>query len=206
MNGNSKAAAHPKKRNRISEQFSARLVSMLESPAWQVTSRPCRMFLDRLEIELAHHGGNDNGKLPLTYQDCIEYGMYRDSIAPAQREAVALGFAELTQQGRGGNADYNKPNLWRLTYIEGRDRRVPATHEWRRIKTLEEAERIARAARKDKDPKAVEDGIRRSEKQKTGPGNQDRKRKITGPGNQDYRVSPEIRTTLYSWGRGGVCG
>jgi hypothetical protein len=52
-----------RKRNRINEQFLARVVSMLESPAYRVLSLSARRVLDRLEIELAHHGGNDNGDL-----------------------------------------------------------------------------------------------------------------------------------------------
>jgi hypothetical protein len=34
-----------------------------------------RSQINYLEIELAHHGGNDNGRLPVTYEDFIEYGM-----------------------------------------------------------------------------------------------------------------------------------
>jgi hypothetical protein len=33
-----------------------------------------RSQINYLEIELAHHGGNDNGRLPVTYEDFIEYG------------------------------------------------------------------------------------------------------------------------------------
>jgi hypothetical protein len=37
---------------------------MLESPAFRVSSLACRRILDRIAVEYAHHGGNDNGKLP----------------------------------------------------------------------------------------------------------------------------------------------
>ena len=30
--------------------------------------------LDRVEIELADHGGVDNGKLPVTFDDFVRYG------------------------------------------------------------------------------------------------------------------------------------
>jgi hypothetical protein len=72
-----------KRRNRLNEQFSARYISMLESPAFRVLSRGAHQFLTRLEIELAHHGGNDNGRLPLTYQDLIDYGMSRNQTYPS---------------------------------------------------------------------------------------------------------------------------
>lgn len=150
------------RRNRISEQFSARYVSMLESPAFRVLSRGAQQFLCRLEIELAHHGGNNNGQLPLTYQDLIDYGMSRNQIAAAMREAVALGFAECTRQGRGGNADSRSASLWRITYQHDRGSRAnPPTHEWRRFKTIEQAKSIASAARANKDPRAVMFGQRR---------------------------------------------
>jgi hypothetical protein len=147
------------RRNRISEQFSARYVSMLESPAFAVLSRGAHQFLARLEIELAHHGGNANGQLPVTYRDLVKFGVSRNQIAAAMREAVALGFAECTRHGRGGNADSRNASLWRITYQHGRDGVTnPPTHEWRKIKTLAQALTIACEARANKDPKAVRFG------------------------------------------------
>ena len=35
---------------------------MMASPAFRVLSLSARRVLDRLEIELAHHGGQDNGE------------------------------------------------------------------------------------------------------------------------------------------------
>jgi hypothetical protein len=103
-------AIHPKRRNKISGQFTARPIEMLESPAYRVLSRSAHMVIARLEIELAHHGGNDNGKLPVTTDDFIEYGMHRGSVAPAIREAEALGFIRVTERGRGGNAEHGPTN------------------------------------------------------------------------------------------------
>jgi hypothetical protein len=138
------------RRNRIGTQFSARTIEMLESPAYQVLSLTAHRLLARIEIEHAHHGGYDNGKLPVTYEQFIEYGMDRHTIAPAIRELSALGFVEVTEPGRAGNAEFRKPNLFRLTnrYLG----RASPTDEWRRIKTFEEAKKIAKAARLDKGP------------------------------------------------------
>jgi hypothetical protein len=119
---------------------------MLESPAMRVLSLSARRVLDRLEIELAHHGGGDNGNLPTTYEHFEEYGMDRDCIAPAIRELVALGFVEVTEQGRAGNAEHRAPNRFRLTYRET-DKAKP-TDDWRKIATLKEAHQIAVAARR----------------------------------------------------------
>jgi hypothetical protein len=101
---------HPRRKNKISGQFSVRLIEMLESPAYRALSVSAHRAISRIEIELAAHGGNDNGKLPVTYQDFIDYGiLHRESIAPALREAEALGFIECTKRGRGGNAEYRGP-------------------------------------------------------------------------------------------------
>ncbi|ESX50435.1 hypothetical protein NLY43_31400 [Mesorhizobium sp. C416B] len=133
------------RKTKIAGQFSWRLVEMQESPAYRVLSQSGHRVLDRLEIELGHHGGNDNGKLPTTFDQFEDYGIHRHAIAPAVREVVALGFVEITQEGRAGNAEWRRPNLFRLTYRH-LDKAEP-TNDWRQIDTLEAAEMIARAAR-----------------------------------------------------------
>jgi hypothetical protein len=91
--------------------------------------------------------------------------MSRPQVAPAMREAVALGFAECTRQGRGGNADSRTASLWRITYRDAREDDGPvATNEWRKIKTLTEAKNIASAARANKDERAVMFGKSRASK------------------------------------------
>ena len=51
----------------ISGQFAARLIEMLESPAYRALSESGHRIISRIEIELGHHGGNDNGRLPITF-------------------------------------------------------------------------------------------------------------------------------------------
>ncbi|MER8564271.1 hypothetical protein NKH85_04895 [Mesorhizobium sp. M0924] len=133
------------RKTKIAGQFSWRLVEMQESPAYRVLSQSGHRVLDRLEIELGHHGGNDNGKLPTTFDQFEDYGIHRHAIAPAVREVVALGFVEITQEGRAGNAEWRRPNLFRLTYRH-LDKAEP-TNDWRKVDTMEAAEMIARAAR-----------------------------------------------------------
>jgi hypothetical protein len=60
---------------------------------------------------------------------------------------VALGFAEITREGRAGNAEWRQPNHFRLTYRPSKGERSYGTNEWRRIPSLEEATAIAKAAR-----------------------------------------------------------
>jgi len=135
-----------RRRTSIDGQFAARLIKMLESPPYRELSLSARRVLDRLEIELAHHGGMDNGRLPVTFDDFRRYGIDRHAIAPAIRELVALGLIEVTEHGRAGNAEWRTPNRFRLTYKptngEG------PTHEWKRIQTAERASAKAKEARK----------------------------------------------------------
>jgi hypothetical protein len=138
------------RRTRIGGQFAACLIEMLESPAYRVLSLSARRVLDRIDIELGHHGGNDNGRLPVTYSDFVSYGIERHAVAPAIREAVALGFLEVTEQGCGGNAEFRSPNLFRLTYHPAKNLLGDGSHEWRRIASMEEALQVARHARRKK--------------------------------------------------------
>jgi hypothetical protein len=68
------------RRNRISGQFAAQLVEMLESPAYRALSLSAHRVLDRIQIEFAHHGGTENGRLPVTYDQFCEYGLHRHAI------------------------------------------------------------------------------------------------------------------------------
>ena len=132
------------RRTWIGEQFAAHKICMLRSPAWCALTLSARRVLDRIEIELADHGGADNGRLPVTYDDFERYGIHRHAVGPAIREAVALGFLEITEPGRADNAEWRKPNVFRLTF---RNTKYAPTDDWEKIKTTEEAEAIARAAR-----------------------------------------------------------
>jgi hypothetical protein len=143
-------AKAPKKRKRgsIEGAFAWRLVEMLESPAYRTLSLSAHRVMARLEIELAQHGGKseENGRLPCTFEHFVEFGLHRHAIAPAIRELVALGFVEITRQGSAGNAGYRQPALYWLTYRFWGSHK-DTTDEWRRIKTIEEAEALARRAR-----------------------------------------------------------
>jgi hypothetical protein len=129
--------------------FSMRTIEMMKSPSFKVLSRAGRQVLDRIEIEHAHHGGKDNGSLPVTFDQFEEYGVHRHAIAPAIREDTALGFVEVTQEGRAGNAEWRRPTLFRLTYRDTPD--LKATNDWRKI-TETDAEMIANGARQKQNP------------------------------------------------------
>jgi hypothetical protein len=134
-----------RRKNKIAGQFSARTIEMMESPAFTVLSLSGHRVLFRIEIEHANHGGQDNGQLPITYDQFHDYGLDRHAISRAIREVEALGFIEITERGRSGNAEYRRPNRFRLTYRH--TGRANPTDEWRRIKTIKEAKIMAQTAR-----------------------------------------------------------
>lgn len=189
------------RRNKIAGQFAPRLIEMIESPAFRVLSLSARRILDRLEIELAHHAGRDNGKLPVTFADCVEYGIERHAVAPAMREVEALGFAQVTERGRAGNAEHRTPNLFRLTYRPTEAQ--GATDEWRLIKSIDEAKALAVAARKPikAKPRHRKNGAAENFPVRENPpdqcGKPPPKMEIPSAGNPHYRASGETPTTVY---------
>src|ERR1700722_16409922 len=85
------------KRNSISAQWGSRPLELMESPALRVLSRAAHQALLRLEIELRHHAGHDNGKLPVTKQNFVDFGIHPRMVAPALRELEALGIIRITE-------------------------------------------------------------------------------------------------------------
>jgi hypothetical protein len=167
-------AAREKTRNRSGQRagirkmrfegpFAGRTIAMLDSPSYRVLSLSAHRILARLEIELHRHGGKpeENGRLPCTYENFVDYGVSRNEIAPAIRELVALGFIQVTRTGSAGNAEHRQVTLYLLTYYwTGSDVRL--IDGWKRIQTDEEAETVAKAARarKTANSRAREFGIK----------------------------------------------
>jgi hypothetical protein len=91
--------------------------------------------------------------------------------------------------GRGGNSEHRKPNLFGVTFAHSPNSHVePATHDWRNIKTIEEAIAVAQAARADKSKTAVAMGKRAARK------NRNRVHKVVpGPGTQSGPETPDFR-------------
>jgi hypothetical protein len=191
------AMGRTNRRTGIGEQFAPRTIRMLRPPAWCVLSLSARRILDRVEIELADHGGADNGKLPVTYDDFERYGIHRHAVGPAIREAVALGFLEITEPGRAGNAEWRKPNVFRLTY---RNTKYGPTDEWEKTKTTEEAEAIARAARAAR-PRKIKPQWRKAPVLSAG--NRHHRSKFQGPKTDTTCDGAETATTLDISGRDG---
>jgi hypothetical protein len=108
---------------------------------------------------------------------------------------VALGFAEITEAGRAGNAEFRKPNRFRLTYLVTN---VGPTDEWQKI-TENEAEAIAQAARSKTQNQCRKMPNFDDE-------NRHRKARIHGTETITTGHTPETGTTFYISGRGRANG
>jgi hypothetical protein len=119
--------------------------------------------------------------------------------------AVLKGFhvsnylvVEVTQRGRASfTAEYRHPSRYRLTYRPTED--GEQTDEWERIKTLEDAEKIARGARLT--PKRAK---RQALKQHPNPGAKTAPKvdAIAGPQNSIYKLGAKMgATSIFSGDR-----
>lgn len=126
-------SARPAKRRRgeITEQFVPMVLSLLESDALASLSLAARRCLDRLLIEHMLHAGKENGALPVTYDDFAAFGVRRASIADALRELEAAGLIEFVVRGRGGNREYRKASVFRITFLWTPE--AEPTDEWRKF-------------------------------------------------------------------------
>lgn len=147
------------RRNSVATYYSSRPMELMESFALRVLSRAAHLALLRIEIELRRHGGCDNGKLIVTKEQFVEFGIHPRMVAPALRELEALGIIIITVRGRGGNAEHRQPNRFRLNFMCGAiDDTDPFRDPWKRFKTLKEADEVASMARDAKDPSRVNYG------------------------------------------------
>jgi hypothetical protein len=146
-----------RKRNQIAGQFVAHPRQMIESVAWRVLSLAARKALERIEIEHMDHGGAENGRLPVTYADFETWDVHPNFVAPALRELEALGFIEIVKRGSRGAAGTRQASEYRLTFRPAWNapKNDTGSHEYMKIKTREDAEAVASAARKRADPQTV---------------------------------------------------
>jgi hypothetical protein len=154
----------PKKR--YDEPFVMLPQSLLQSYALRAASRACRQVIDRICIEHMAHAGTHNGKLIVRKVDFLEYGIGNDQIAPAEREACALGIVILTKRGRAGNAEHRAPHQWGLAFLKDKKTGAMVSTAWKRFQSLQEARAVAAEARRAKDTAAVSAGKRRAERRK----------------------------------------
>jgi hypothetical protein len=147
-------------RNAVAPYFASRPVELTASLAMRALTQSAHRALLRIEIELRQHAGRCNGKLIVTKQQFVEFGLHPRMVAPALRELEALGIIRI-EHGRGGNAEHRQPNRFLLNYLCGAvDADEQITNAWRLFKTKDEAVEVRRTARKAKDPQKVAYGRR----------------------------------------------
>jgi hypothetical protein len=105
---------------------------MLESPAWRALPLYARQVVDRIMLEHLSHGGNENGELPVTYDDFEAYGVRRASVRRAIEIAERLGFVDLVTPGKRGYGIARRPHKFGLTWLPRRDF-TPASNRWKSI-------------------------------------------------------------------------
>jgi hypothetical protein len=111
---------------------------LINSPAWLAMSPQCRKFIDALMAEFCAHGGMENGDLKATYNQLEARGVRRKIVLKLVLEAEALGIAK-AERGQRSYGSRMAPSTYRLTWY-GTPDGLMATHDWKAIKTTEEAE------------------------------------------------------------------
>ena len=139
-----------------------------------------------------------DGRLPVTYDDFVRYGLHRDAIYPALQEVVALGFVEITERGVAGGPEYRKATKFGITYRHADGVRGDGSHEWMKIPE-DRAPLIAAAARSTKPPKKQ---FQRSGKRRMSVRKPDRKagfyspETMIGEHKSQYRLTPACGGSL----------
>ena len=126
---------------------------MLESGAFRSLSIHARRALDRIMLEHMQHGGQDNGRLKVTWNDFVKFGTGRKFVKFAIGELVAVGLIAIEQPGRRAwGQDKGEPTQYRLTYLPVSEPNNfhPATNEWMKFETDIRAARSAIKAKQRK--------------------------------------------------------
>lgn len=100
---------------------------LVSSPAWRARSVNTIRLVDFLLVESMNHAGRENGNLAATYDQLCVFGLSREEIPAAIREAVYLGLVVVETQG-----GKHVPSRYRLTFFPVFSAGTGATNEWRR--------------------------------------------------------------------------
>jgi hypothetical protein len=138
---------------------------VINSFAWRALSNGARLVIYRVAEEWMAHGGTMNANLPVQKTDFIAFGLDNEGVAPAQREACALGLLMQTKRGRAGNAEFRASHEWGLPFLKDKQGKYLGT-DWKRFGSLKEAKAVAKEARAFKDINAVEMGKKHAARRK----------------------------------------
>jgi len=138
-----------KKPWKVTGSYVVRRLEMLQSPAWTAAPRAMKDWLEVLEVEHMRHKGCANGQLFKSYTQFIAEGFNRNTVSEMSKIAEALGFVKINREsGVGYSGDLRDASAYTLTYLPtGTGRDIAPTDEWRRLKSIEQVERIIEAVR-----------------------------------------------------------
>jgi hypothetical protein len=110
---------------------------MLASPAWRALSPNGLRVIVRVMIEHMRHAGTENGNLIVTHDDFIDYGIRRNSVADAIKNANASGFLD-SRRGKRSYGKHRRPTVHTLTWLPVNGDFTTITNRWKtRSKELE---------------------------------------------------------------------
>ena len=118
----------------------------LESAAYRSLSVNARKCLDRLIIEHIGHNRTENGRLIVTHEQFIDYGVTLDLIADALDELSYKGLV-VAERGKAGNGT-SHPTVFTLTF-DGSYDGAPASNQWKKF-TMAEARLWSEVVRKQR--------------------------------------------------------
>jgi hypothetical protein len=91
---------------------------IMESGAFRALSINGRRALDRIMIEHMRHAGQENGRLKVTWDDFVKFGISRRLVGHALGEVISAGMVAIEIPGRriryGQPGD---PTQYRLTWL-----------------------------------------------------------------------------------------
>lgn len=142
---------------KLHKQFIMVTCEVKESPAYRATRKyPWLVqFIDLIEIEYMHHGGKENGHLPIPRRPVPdevqrkarrklysfeEWGIGRKYITPAQKIMTELGLITCVG-GSGQRGGTDATNHYGLSWLPSK-LGEPPTNGWKKIATFDEAETI----------------------------------------------------------------
>jgi hypothetical protein len=131
--------------------------SLLDSPVIRTLNLYEFRALFRVFLEHQRHAGDQKNGLPVTANDFERAGVRRAYISPTTRVLEALGLLKCARRTHGTGPG-RPPNLYLIPFLGTTPRAKDATHDYKRFKTVAEAERAAEAIRRPRapDPRGVD--------------------------------------------------
>ena len=119
-------------------------IELMGSAAYRTLSVNAFRAFSRILIEHNAHAALENGKLIITHDQFVAYGLTGELVADAIDELEYKGLIRV-QRGRAGVGTPHS-NIYTLTYV-GDHEGAPATNDWRRV-TMEKCRRWLETDRK----------------------------------------------------------